>query len=146
MDDFSDSVMIALLPTSSDWCKIDLPHLTLVYAGEKDDHPETAFNELAKDACTIAMLSNRLHTRVLGTEVFGEEDKVDVLRLELSPELLAMRKIVEHWNASQFPFRPHVTVGPAGEGDQLICPQTISFDRVMVGWGEERLTFNLKGY
>lgn len=146
MDDFTDSVMIALLPTSSEWCKIDLPHLTLVFAGEKDDLPETAFNELAKDACTIAMLSNRLNVRVLGSEVFGEEDKVDVLRVELSPELLAMRKIVERWNVSQYPFRPHVTVGPVGENPLMGHPSRLVFDRVMVGWGDERLTFNLKGY
>ena len=27
-DDFPESVMIALLPITTDWCKIELPHMT----------------------------------------------------------------------------------------------------------------------
>ena len=146
MDDYKDSVMVALLPRNSEWCRIDLPHLTLVYAGEKKDLPQSAFNELAKDACTIAMLTPIVNVRVLGPEVFGDTEKVDVLRLEPSSELLAMRKIVENWNASEYPFRPHVTIGPTGGGVPADYPRILTFDRVMVGWGNERLTFRLKTY
>lgn len=145
MDDFNDSVMVALLPTFSHWCRIELPHLTLVYAGEKKDLENTgAYNELAKDACTIAMLSPAITVRVLGPEVFGDIDKVDVLRLEPSQELLAMRKLVESWNASEFPFKPHVTIGPTGAGVPVDYPRLLTFDRIMVCWGKEYLTFRLK--
>ncbi len=104
-NDYSDSVMIALLPATDEWCKIDLPHLTLVYAGKKDALKPTAFNELAKDAASLAMLSGPLFLKVLGKEVFGDsDDKVDVFRLKPTPELLAMRRVVERWNASEHPL------------------------------------------
>lgn len=143
MQDHRDSVMIALLPITNDWCQIECPHMTLVYAGETKDLQEGAFNELAKDACSLAMLSNYLYLRVMGIEVFGDEEKVDVLRILPSPELLAMRRAVESWNASAHPFRPHATIGPAGSfvGE---LPRHLVFDRIMVGWGDEQLTFWLK--
>ncbi len=142
MDDFSDSVMIALLPTTSDWCHIELPHLTLVYVGEKEDLKPTVFNELAKDASMLAMMAKSITLKVVGTDVFGEEDKVDVLRLQPSPELLAMRRAVERWNASEYPFKPHATIGPAGTF--IETPTYLAFNRIMVGWGKENLTFWLK--
>lgn len=143
MDDFSESVMIVLLPTTIDWCKIELPHMTLVYAGEKKDLPQSAFNELAKDASTIAMLSGPLLLKVTGVSVFGDEDKVNVLNLALSSELLAMRRIVDSWNASEFPFNPHATIGPVNEFVENV-PMVLRFDRIMVGWGKDQLTFWLK--
>lgn len=142
-NDYSDSVMIALLPATDEWCKIDLPHLTLVYAGKKDALKPTAFNELAKDAASLAMLSGPLSLKVLGKEVFGgSEDKVDVFRLKPTPELLAMRRVVEHWNASEHPFNPHVTIGP--EGSVVEDPKYITFNRILVEWGNDGLTFWLK--
>lgn len=143
MDDFSDSVMIALLPVTNDWCHIDLPHMTLVYAGLTKDLKQTTFNELAKDAASIAMLANPITLKVLGTEVFGTEDKVDVLRFQPTPELWAMRRAVERWNASEHPFNPHVTVGPTGYFVET-SPSYIAFNRIMVGWGKESLIFWLK--
>lgn len=143
MDDFKDSVMVALLPVTSDWCRIDCPHMTLVYAGEKKDLKPTVFNELAKDAASLAMLSGMITLKVQGVDVFGDEDKVDVLRLQPSPELWAMRRAVEEWNASEYPFRPHVTVGPVGK-PLIEIPSYIAFNRIMVGWGDEQLTFWLK--
>jgi len=145
MKDFSDSVMVALLPVTSEWCHIELPHMTLVYAGEKKKLKPTAFNDLAKDAASLAMLSNPVSLKVLRTETFGDEDKVDVLRLAPTPELLAMRKVVEHWNASEYPFKPHATIGPAGMYDAPTLLH-ITFNRIMVGWGEEQLTFWLKPF
>lgn len=142
-DDFSDSVMIALLPITSEWCRIELPHLTLVYAGEVKDLKPTSFNELAKDASMLAALSNPLTLRVMGVEVFGDwgSEKVDVLRLQSTPELQAMRRAVERWNASEFPFRPHVTVGPTGT--YVEAPRYVAFNRIMVAWGKESLVFSL---
>lgn len=141
MDDFTGSAMIALLPINSDWCHIELPHMTLVYAGEVKDLQPTAFNELAKDACTLAMM-RPITLRVANREVFGDEDKVDVYRLQTSPELIAMRRMVERWHASEYEFKPHVTIGPTG---MYLEPQPtmIAFNRVLVGWGEDYLTWPL---
>ncbi len=148
MDDNNDSVMIALLPTTSEWCRIELPHLTLVYVGLKKDLKPTVFNELAKDAASIAMLSDPITLKVLGFEIFGgwkeNEDKVDVLRLQPSPELSAMRRTVERWNGSEYPFNPHVTIGPTGSFNSSPTPSYLAFNRIMVGWGKESLTFWLK--
>jgi 2'-5' RNA ligase len=144
-DDHSSSIMIALLPINSDWCKIDLPHMTLVYAGEVKDQPPGAFNELAKDASLLATLSRPLTLRTNGTEVFGGrgyDDAMDVIRLRPTPELLSMRRVVERWNKSEYGFNPHVTIAPTGQGIPEI-PGMIAFNKVLVGWGDEYLTFNM---
>ena len=139
-----ESVMIALLPTTTEWCRIGLPHLTLVYGGLKKDLKPTAFNELAKDAAMLAMLTNSVSLRVIDKEIFGKDlDKVDVLRFQATTELLAMRRSVESWNKSDFPFNPHSTIGPVGTVIDII-PISVSFDRIMVAWGEEQLVFWLK--
>lgn len=140
----NESVMIALLPTSSDWCDIELPHMTLVYAGDKSKLKPTDFNEIAKDAGMLSMLSPLVGLKVLGKETFGpDDDKVDVFRLQATSELLAMRRTVEKWNASEFPFSPHVTIGPVGTFVEE-TPMYITFDRIFIGWGDETLTFWLK--
>jgi 2'-5' RNA ligase len=143
MDDFSDSIMIALLPIVSDWCRQDLPHMTLVFAGETKNQKPGAFNEIAKDASMLAMLSNPFTVRTAGVEVFGDQDKVDVIRLRPTPQLYAMRKVVEHWNASEFPFNPHLTIGPTGQPIREI-PGMIAFDKVFVGWGSDQLVFSMR--
>lgn len=143
MDDGKTSAMIALVPITSDWCQHDCPHMTLVYAGELEDLSPSTFNELAKDAASLAMLTSSLYVRTVGVEVFGEQEKVNVIRLQPTPELLAMRRAVERWNASKFPFDPHVTVGPATNFVHDV-PSALAFDRIMVGWGEDKLTFWLR--
>lgn len=146
--EFKKSAMIALLPITTDWCKISLPHMTLVYAGEIDKLSPGSFNELAKDACAIAMMNRVLTLEVLTKEQFGNwsddpTKMVDVLRLRPNSELLAMRRTVEDWNKSEFPFNPHVTIGPVGQHVEN-QPRLLAFDRVLVGWGDEYLTFHLK--
>lgn len=144
MDDISSSAMIALVPVDAGWCKQDCPHLTLVYAGKIPDLVATAFNDLAKDAASLAMLSNSLWLKVTGLDVFGEDgDRVNVLKLQPSSELLAMRRVVEHWNASEFPFNPHVTVGPSYLGVDVI-PERIGFNQILVGWGNDSIPFRMK--
>lgn len=138
----SDGAMIALLPITDDWCRIDFPHMTLVYAGLVDELKQTDFNALAKDASDLALLSRPLTIRVIGVEVFGDTEKVNVLRLQPVPELWAMRRVVEKWNASQFPFKPHATIGPAVDFPQNV-PPALAFDRVCVGWGDEKLVFRM---
>src|SRR5688572_25809770 len=114
----NQGIMIALLPSHTEWCRQSTPHMTLVYAGLIEDHSPSAFNELAKDASALAMTNQPMTLRTKGLEVFGEgsvdSPKVDVILLEPNPELLAMRRLVEKWDASEYPFRPHVTIGPQG--------------------------------
>ena len=143
MDDFKNSVMVTLLPTNSEWCKIELPHMTLVYAGEIENLKASAFNDIAKDASLISMTFGRMDLKISGIEIFGDEDKVQVFTFDETPELQAMRKLVESWDASEYAFNPHATIGPIGSFDGTI-PPFISFNRIMVGWGEEQLTFWLK--
>jgi 2'-5' RNA ligase len=146
MDEPAKSVMVALLPMTTDWCKIELPHMTLVYAGLVDDLKPTAFNEISKDAASLAMLSSPITLQVTGVETFGDpQDLVDVFCLRATSELVAMRRMVEHWNASEFPFKPHATIGPVGSRQLLpYVPGYLAFDRVSVVWGDDQLTFRLK--
>lgn len=134
--------MLAFLPTTAEWCNIDLPHMTLVYAGTIDKLGESSFNALAKDAASIAILTRPFALTVRDVDVFGDEEKVNVLRFRATPELLALRKYVERWNASKHPFNPHATIGPA---DSFVDyrPGVVGFDRIMVGWGDEQIVFNL---
>lgn len=131
--------MTDMMTTS--WCNIDLPHMTLVYAGEVKDLKSTDFNELAKDTASLSMLSGPITLQVTGTEIFGDEgQKVDVLLLRPTSQLMAMRRFLEHWNASEYPFTPHATIGPPGSL-QGMMPQYLAFDRLLVQWGKDALTF-----
>lgn len=139
----NDGVMIAYLPTTTYWCRQEFPHMTLVYCGTVDDLKPTALNELAKDAISVARLTGPLMLNVVGTDVFGDEnEKVDVLRLYPTPQLILARQLVEKWNASQHPFNPHATVGPEGSawGD---LPTNLYFDRLAVSWGTKNMLFQL---
>lgn len=136
--------MIALLPTTTDWCRMELPHVTLVYAGEIKDLKATSFNELAKDASSLSMMVKPFVLKIIGTEVFGDERKVDVFKLQPTPELLAMRRFVEHWNKSQYPFTPHATIGDTGV-PLPENPRMLGFNRLLVTWGTDSLAFWLNG-
>lgn len=147
-DDMDDSVMVALLPITTDWCKIDLPHLTLVFAGSKKELDNTSFNDLCKDAASIAQMARPIALEVTGREMFGNwsedpSDAVDVFRLRAKPELLAMRNVVERWNKSEWPFNPHVTIGPPGVQIDF-TPHIIAFDKIGVYWGKDAVVFNFK--
>ncbi len=151
--DNNSSIMIALLPIVSDWCKLDLPHLTLVYAGQIADQKPGAFNEMAKDASMLATLASPITLRTNGLDVFGgrnpddplgaSDPMMDVIKLFPTPELMAMRRMVESWDASNFPFNPHVSIGPQGGGVPFPVPSCIAFNRVACCWGNDQLTFNM---
>jgi 2'-5' RNA ligase len=145
MDEFKQSVMVALLPMAAPWAKTALPHLTLAYVGEKSDLRPTDYNHLSKAAADIAMSHRPIMLTVSGFDKFGEEpNKVDVVKFRPTPELMAMHNRVASWDmGSTFPFNPHLTIGPIGSLDGSV-PGVILFDRVLVSWGEEQLTFWLK--
>lgn len=142
MDNFSDSVMVALLPTTTDWCKTPLPHMTLVYCGTVDSLSIGQRNELTKLALDMAMTCSPMTIPVTGVEHFGDEGDVEVLTLEPIPQLLAMRSVFEDWNASEFSFSPHCTVGPVGSASSD-TPRDLTFDRICVCWGDEQTPFKM---
>lgn len=143
--DDADKVMIALLPIVTDWCTLDLPHLTLVYAGKIADLKPTDFNEMAKAASMLACLSDPITLQVMGRETFGDptDEPVDVFRLRPSQELLAMRMFFDDWDASDYPdYKPHVTIGPVGTVVD-VTPRYVAFDRLSVVWGPDNIAFSL---
>lgn len=142
MDGYSNSVMVALLPINGGFSKLELPHLTLVYAGELTDQPSGRFNEMAKVASLIGSVFGKITLTSMGLDVFGDDEKVTVLRLFPTPELMAMRKLVEQWNASKHPFNPHVTIAPQGVS-VTGYPSLVTFDKLAICFGEEKLEFRL---
>jgi 2'-5' RNA ligase len=145
IDDHKTEGMVALLPTSSDWCKIELPHCTIVYLGDISDRSPAEFNTLGKLASSISMMTGPVPVKVMDTEVLGDVEQVNVLKLEPSPQLKALRQFFEMWDMSEFDFHPHATIGPVNEPVPEFPPMILVFDRIMVAWGDESLIFNLKG-
>ena len=147
MDKFEgeDHVMIALLPITTDWSTLDLPHLTLVYSGKVQDHNPSDFNAMAKDCYSLSMIGRALVIETSEVEDLGpEDDQSTVLRLRPTTELIAMRNFVRSWDRSEWPsYKPHVTIGPAPQPTNPMPPM-LAFDRLMIGWGEERLVWWLK--
>ncbi len=139
-----DSVMIALLPITTDWCKQDLPHVTLVFSGLVTDHKPTDFNIMAKDVADIALIAKPFGLSVTGTEKLGPpEEQVSALMLRPTPELMALRNSLKQWDMSEFPeYKPHATIGPYPSGD-TIPPSQLAFDRLMIAWGDQQLTFSM---
>lgn len=143
MSEFDSSVMVALLPTTTYWCHIELPHVTLIYAGEIPDLKLTVRNDLAKQTISIAQDFGPFSVNVTGTDVFGTNDLVDVMKLELNPELRAMRSKLEEWNGSEhIDYRPHATIGPVGSPLENL-PIRLTFDRICFKWGDATLISDL---
>jgi 2'-5' RNA ligase len=141
-----NGVMLAFLPTNTEWCKQELPHMTLVYCGTTEEVSEAMFSDIAKDSLLVAnMMRHPFSLDVTGVEVFGgngDGPKVDVLRLGPTPQLVLARRLVQHWNASQHPFNPHATVGPEGSAEGEL-PTQLFFDRILASWGPKKLIFRL---
>jgi 2'-5' RNA ligase len=160
--------MIAYLPTNTRWCKQELAHMTLVYAGETEGRSESDFNALAKDMVSVARVTGPFTLQVTGVEEFGEDDDaVDVLTLHPTPQLLVARKMVVGWNASQYTdYKPHATIGPAGSAAEIQyheenrysdersirdqhdhgLPLSLRFARIGTFWDDKQIFFNLEDY
>lgn len=146
MDTTQDSAMVALLPQTDEWCKFDLAHTTLIYLGLIKDLAPIVKEELIKIVSSIAILTNPFPVKIIGQEVFGDTEKVEVFRLVNTSELSSLRTLLNSWDDSEFPnFRPHATIGPEGTMIQD-PPLFLMFDRIMLGWGEEQLTFWLRRF
>lgn len=142
-DEHTDDVMIAFLPSNSEWCTLDLPHMTLVFAGSKAALSPADFSALVKDAAGLAQLTTPFSLFAFGVALFGDTDPVKVLRLRATPELMAARRYVEKWDKSEHPFNPHVTIGPADTFVDGMIPRVVRFDKLVVAWGEEVIAFGL---
>jgi 2'-5' RNA ligase len=155
----SDGVMIAFVPVDGSWCKQEFPHMTLVYAGTTAERSESDFNALAKDAISAARVTGTFNLNVVGVEEMGEGiDRVDVLIVYPTPQLLLARNIVEKWNKSEHPdYKPHATIGPVGSAAKIVdpaprysdgymrqsLPTKLYFNRIAACWGDKRLVFSI---
>ena len=155
MTEVNKSAAVVLLPTTDEWCKQGFPHMTLVYVGDNVTSKSSVFNELLKVTYRVAMLTNPLAIKVSGVEVFGEEEKVDVLRMNTSPELLSVRGFFEAWDDGSYEdYKPHATIGPVGSWNPNLsggwdnpsthAPMYLVFDRICIWWGDEKTIFWLK--
>jgi len=141
MTEVNTSAAIVLLPTTEDWCKQDFPHTTLVYLGDIVNLKSFLLSDLLKIAYRISKLTNPVLLKVSGVDVFGEEEKVDVIRLVPTPQLLSIRDFFIEWDDGSFPdFKPHATIGPAF-GSRENIPMMLMFDRICVWWGDEKNIF-----
>lgn len=146
MNDVQDSAMVALLPQTNDWCKIDPAHTTLIYLGKIKDLDPIIRDELIKIVSSLAILTNPFMVKIKGQELFGDEEKVEVFVLDNIPELSSLRTILDSWDDSEFPiFKPHATIGPEGTVVEN-PPLYLMFDRIILGWGEEQLVFWLRRF
>lgn len=146
-----DGIMIAFLPAPTylfEQARTEFPHLTLVYAGKLEDSSPSEISALTKDAASVARLISVFTLPVMGLDVFGSEDeKVKVVTLHPSPQLISARMLVEGWNKSEYTeYKPHVTLGPEAT-DVRELPASIYFDRLSVNWGDKSLVIPLSnGY
>jgi 2'-5' RNA ligase len=132
--------------------------MTLSWGGSVADRNASDFNAMAKDAISAARLTGSFNLSVTGVEEWGESEKVDVLTLYPTPQLLLAHKIVEQWDSGDFPeYKPHVTIGPAGSAAAIVdnpplysegyrrqaLPTRLYFNRIAACWGDKRLIFNI---
>lgn len=168
----ANTAMVAYLPENGSWCKQDLPHMTLVYAGPVEDLSESDLNSMGKDAISAARITGPFSLPVISVEQMGEgEEAVDALLFHPTPQLLLARSLVVKWNKSQYTdFKPHATIGPVGsafsdtvsyvddgstasgyrEYDRRYVseslPDRLYFNRIAVVWGDKKLVFNTNSF
>lgn len=157
------TAMIAFLPSNAPWCKQDLPHMTLVFAGEIEGRDKSEFNAMGKDAISAARVTRTFSLTVTEVKELGDEgEEVDALIFYPTPQLLVARQMVQGWNKSEHTdFLPHATIGPAGSAlaDDIpqnayvdenyaakrknTLPASVYFDRLAVCWGDDKMIFSL---
>ena len=142
MSKYNDDVMVALLPVETQWCKLPLPHLTIVYAGLITNIQPYEKNELLKAALMVAKTTRPIELNVLSLTVFGD---FDVLTVDQTPTATQIRTTFSPWNASDFrDWKPHVSAGPAGSFSGTM-PHKLHFDRILVAWGDDHTVYPLQG-
>lgn len=146
---FSSGIMVCLYPVagSADWSKEEPPHLTLVYSGTVDDDAPPPQEALLIVARTIADTYGVQTIPVDCMGKLGEKGEANVVHMECSPDLAAMRAALVGYSRSQYVvFKPHVTIDNDGdEGGMDDAPETITFDRIAVHYGEDVTVYPLQG-
>jgi 2'-5' RNA ligase len=133
--------MVALFPTETAWCHIKIPHVTIIYLEDVDSLESDVFYEISKKVSDLALVTKVFSEKVTGIEVFGEDERVEVLRLNKGPRLLEFKNLLTIWDFGSFPdFKPHATIGPIGSSDQN-PPLILTFDRIAIGWGDDYFVF-----
>lgn len=131
--------------------------MTLAWGGPIADRSQDDFNVMAKDAVSAARITGTFKLNVTGVEEWGETERVDVLTLFPTPQLLVARNLVEKWSSDGFPeYKPHATIGPAGSADALdntspfsegyrrqSLPTNLYFNKIAACWGDRKLIFDI---
>lgn len=132
----------AIFPGSD---KIDIPHVTVLYLGYKNQVPVSA---------SAALLVNIDHLEAPGTiattglEAFGsDDDKVWVATLDdsvlgpLREQIKARSARYGIMDASSYPdYRPHVTLAPYGK-DKPALPRSVTLGPLEMWWGDEHISW-----
>lgn len=131
--------------------------MTLVWGGPIADRTEADHNRLIKDGISALRLTKNFNLPVTGIEQLGDEgERVDVLALYPSPELLLARNLVSSWDSGEFSdYMPHATIGPEGSAAAVMenpplysegyrrqaLPTRLYFNRIAICWGDKRTIF-----
>jgi len=134
-------VIVSLIPDDTSWCLQDSPHMTLVYVGEIEEVKNYELGNLFKEVSELAKVTRPVLAKVDGHDIFGEEEKVDVLVISKEKPIMDLRKSLSHWDKSIFPtFEPHATIGPVGSFTGKI-PMYLLFGKIEIMMGDTVLPF-----
>lgn len=143
-DGYDDSIMVALLPKGETGSKLELPHLTVIYGGEIPEMTARETFDLIGTFISVMDGTPIPPLKVTGLEIFGDDEKVEVLTFASNPELDRLRTIFEPHHKSQYKeFKPHLTMGPVGSVRNKNLPDTVEFNRLILAFGDRKITENL---
>lgn len=145
MSEYDDSAALmwpAIFPGSD---KIEVPHVTVLYLGDKGEVPVSAMAALLVNIDNLAAPGTVATT---GLEVFGEDDdRVWVATLDdsvLGPLRARIKERSARYgilDASSYPdYRPHVTLVPySSEKPKL--PRSVTLGPLEMWWGDEHISW-----
>jgi len=128
-------------------------HCTVMYLGEIGDVDFTKAQiervvDRLRDRWDKLFFSNGFHVWNRGYSCFGQErDKLVAIMPADDDRILDIRDHAEHWlglqditSASNFDYRPHVTLGVAKDINTMYLPnsQLFTLFKPVLWWGEER--------
>lgn len=141
--DFSDSIMVALLPApgEADWSRVTPAHLTLVYSGKVGPDAPDASTMLraVEDVANTTPVFTAVRS---GVAQLGSEG-ANVMLVE-HEQLQKIRHRVEMFCRSNHPgFIPHVTINYGGRVPAEL-PETVRFDRIGLFYGPSTFVLPLQ--
>lgn len=124
------NLALVLLPDTQ-WHSLE--HSTLVYCGTTWQS-RVSPSMMHQQAISLASRFTPVLARVTDHAMFGDEHDQPVAVLH-SGMLPIMRYVVEWMNASEFPYRPHIS---AQNGRIRPLGSVVMFDRIAVWCGDDR--------